>query len=325
MQARSFWIEAPGEGRIREEPLPAPGPGEVRVRTLYSGVSRGTESLVFRGEIPSSVAEAMRAPFQRGDFPGPVCYGYMNVGRVEHGPPDLLGQTVFCLHPHQDHYVVPANAVRPVPAAVPPARAILAANLETAINGVWDAGVGPGDRVTVIGAGVVGSLVAWLCARIPGTETTLVDPLPERRIVAEALGARFSGLDTVPDEADRVFHTSGHPDGLRRALAAAGAEAVITELSWYGTQEVPLPLGAAFHPRRLTLRSSQVGGLPPERRPRWTLARRMDLALRLLDAPELDAVITGETPFHELPECMPALARGDGGPLCHRIRYPETD
>jgi len=322
----AFWTVAPGAGELRTEVLPVLRDGEVRVRTLYSGISRGTESLVFRGEVPASEHQRMRAPFQQGDFPGPVKYGYISVGIVEDGvgaeAAALHGRTVFCLHPHQQRYVVPADAVVPLPEGLPATRAVLAANMETAINAVWDAAPSIGDRIAVIGAGVVGTLVAWLCARIPGTQVELVDIDPGRSALAAALGLAFCGPHSAAAECDLVIHASGSVAGLRSALALAGFEATVVEMSWFGQQTVALPLGEAFHARRLTLRSSQVGHLPPARLPRWTYRRRMELALSLLVDHSLDILISGESDFAGLPDLMPALAAGGTGVLCHRIRYP---
>ena len=319
--ARAFWVTAPGEGAIRPEAVPAPSPDEVLVRTLYSGVSRGTESLVFRGHVPVGEYDRMRAPFQAGHFPAPVKYGYASVGLVEDGPRPLLYRHVFALVPHQTHYCVPASAVHPLPEGVPPERAVLAANLETAINGLWDAAPRLGDRVVVIGAGVVGCLVAWLAGRIPGTEVTLVDVQPSRAAVADRLGVGFAVPDFAPPEADLVIHASGQGAGLALALRLAGSESTIVELSWYGDSHVSVPLGEAFHARRLTLRSSQVGQLPLSQRARWDTRRRMRLALHLLRDEALDVLISGESHFDDLPSVMPILAEGAGDVLCHRIRY----
>ncbi len=306
---------------MREESLPAPGPGDVLVRTLYSGVSRGSEALVFRGEVPVSEYERMRAPFQSGNFPAPVKYGYISVGVVEAGPPSLAGRIVFCLHPHQDRYVVPADAVHPVPDAVPAGRAILAANLETAVNGLWDSAPRIGDRITVIGAGTLGCLIAWLAGQMPGCRVELVDVNPERAEVAEALAVAFATPQQASAEADCVIHTSGSAAGLRRALELAAFEASVTELSWYGSHPVPLPLGAEFHARRLTLRSSQVSAVAPAQRPRWNPRRRMELVLRLLAEDALDTLINSESRFADLATTMPELAAGCGRTLCHRIVY----
>jgi threonine dehydrogenase-like Zn-dependent dehydrogenase len=315
--ARAFWTIAPGVGEIREEVVPAPRPGEVRVRTLYSGISRGTESLVWQGRVPASEHERMRAPFQAGTFPFPVKYGYLNVGQLADS-----GRAVFCLHPHQTEYVVPADAVVPIPDGVAPARAVLAGNLETAINGVWDAELRVGDRVAVVGAGTVGCLVAYLAGRIPGCRVELVDVQPARARIAAALGVAFATPETARPEADVVVHASGAPAGLVTALSLAGQESTVVEMSWYGDRPVELPLGGAFHSRRLTIRSSQVGGLFAAQRARWTLRRRLELALSLLQDPALDVLIDGESRFDELPAILPRLVAGST--LCHRLRYQEA-
>ena len=319
--ARQFWIEAPGRGAIVGARLPPRRDHELSIRTLYSGISRGTEALVFRGEVPPSQYQAMRAPFQEGEFPGPVKYGYSSVGRVVEGPDGLAGQVVFCLYPHQDRYAVPPSAVARVPAGVPPGRAVLAANMETAVNVLWDARPVVGDRIVVVGGGVVGLLCAWLCRGIPGVALTLVDPNPARGPVAAALEIPFRTTPPERDDADLVIHASGHPDGLATALAAAGVEGVIVEASWYGDRSVPLPLGEAFHARRLTVRSSQVGRLAAARTPRWDHARRLALALTLLGDARLDALITGEDRFEDLPRVMARVSQAPGDTLCHRIRY----
>jgi len=324
--ARAFWIRGPGEGEIRATELPPRQPHQVTVRTLFSGVSRGTESLVFQGRVPASQHEAMRAPFQEGDFPGPLTYGYASVGDVVEAPDTeagrhLLGRTVFCLYPHQDVYRVPLEAVRAVPDAVPAGRAVLAANLETAVNACWDAGPQVGDQVVVVGGGVVGLLSAWLCGRVPGTRVRVVDPVPAREAVAEALGLAWSPALPEGTEADLVIHASGTEEGLASALAAAGKEATVLELSWFGDRRVSLPLGEGFHARRLTLRSSQVGTISPGRAPRWDHARRLELALELLADPALDALVSGESAFEELPTTMERLAEGGPDVLCHRVRY----
>jgi NADPH:quinone reductase-like Zn-dependent oxidoreductase len=319
--ARAFWIAAPGRGEIRSEPIREPGHDEVLVETLFSGISRGTETLVFEGRVPTSEHERMRAPFQAGRFPAPVKYGYMSVGRVSHGPEALQGRAVFCLYPHQTRYIVPADAVYALPPDVPAERAVLAANVETAVNALWDGAPRLGDRIAVVGAGTVGCLVAWLAARIPGAEVELIDVDPDKAGAAAALGVPFCLPDRARPEADLVVHASGSPAGLGTALRLAAFEATVLEVSWYGDRQVAAPLGEAFHSRRLTLKSSQVGAVPPDRRARWPLRRRMELALRLLAARELDALIDGESAFEDLPALLPALARASAGRLCHRIRY----
>ncbi|MFF3377569.1 zinc-binding alcohol dehydrogenase [Streptomyces sp. NPDC002680] len=321
--ARAFWIGSPDHGEIRDVEPAAPGEGEVLVRTLFSGVSRGTETLVFRGGVPVSQYAAMRAPFQEGDFPGPVKYGYLNVGVVEEGPDALVGRTVFCLYPHQTRYVVPVGAVTVVPDSVPAERAVLAGTVETAVNALWDAAPLAGDRIAVVGGGMIGCSVAALIARFPGVRVQLVDADPGRAKTAEALGVDFALPQDALGECDLVVHASATEAGLARSLELLGAEGTVIELSWYGDRRVSLPLGEAFHSRRLTVRSSQVGTVSPSARPGRTYADRLALALDLLADPALDALITGESDFEELPDVLPKLASGEIPALCHRVRYSD--
>ncbi|MFB7650811.1 MULTISPECIES: dehydrogenase [unclassified Streptomyces] len=320
-RAHAFWLDSPGRGTIREVELPEPGADDVLVRTLHSGVSRGTETLVFAGRVPENQYGVMRAPFQEGDFPGPVKYGYLNVGVVEEGPDALVGRTVFCLYPHQTRYVVPVAAVTPVPPSVPAARAVLAGTVETAVNALWDAAPLVGDRVAVVGGGMVGCSVAALLARFPGVRVELVDADPARAKVAAALGVGFASPADALGDRDLVVHASATEAGLARSLELLRPEGTVLELSWYGDRPVALPLGEAFHSRRLTLRSSQVGTVSPARGATRTYADRLALALDLLADPALDALVTGESAFAELPDVLPRLASGEIPALCHRVRY----
>lgn len=319
--ARAFWITEPGHGELRAETLPPPGPDDVVVRALFSGISRGTEALVFQGRVPVSEHQRMRAPFQAGQFPAPVKYGYASVGEVERGPGALEGRHVFVLYPHQTRYCVPAAAVHVLPESLPAGRAVLAANLETAVNGLWDARVQPGDRVAVVGAGTVGCLVAWLAGRIPGCAVDLIDINPHRAAMAGVLGVRFVQPADAPSDVDVIVHTSGSHEGLTLALKVAGFESTIVEMSWYGAGAVSIPLGEAFHAKRLTLKSSQVGHVAPSQRARWDTRRRMQLVFGLLAEPALDALITSESDFESLPRVMAQLASAPGDTICHRIKY----
>jgi threonine dehydrogenase-like Zn-dependent dehydrogenase len=324
-EAWAFWLREPGEGEIRPARLRAPGPDDVLVRASWSGVSRGTESLVFSGRVPDSQYEAMRAPFQEGEFPAPVKYGYLSVGVVEEGPGDLLGRTVFCLHPHQTAYVVPASAVTVVPDDVPPRRAVLTGLVETAVNALWDAGPLLGDRVAVVGAGALGCCVARLSAGIPGTTVMLVDVDPSREAVAAALGVGFALPGDAPDGLDLVVHTSATSDGLQRSLEMLAPEGTVIELSWYGDSETTLSLGGAFHSSRLAVRASQVGTVAAPRRGRRTSTDRLRLALELLRDPAFDVLLTGDSAFADLPVVLPRLASGELPALCHSVTYEEGD
>ncbi len=322
LTAKALWYAAAGRAEIRDEPLAAPVASEVRVRALHSAISRGTERLVLAGRVPESEFDRMRAPFMAGAFPFPVKYGYAMVGRAEQGP--LQGRAVFALHPHQTIFNVPAEALTPVPEGVPPARAVLAANMETALNAVWDAAPGPADRIAVVGAGVVGALVAYLCGRLPGAQVTLVDVDPSRVELARTLGVSFAAPDKAPGDCDMVVHASGSAAGLATALGLAGEEATVLEMSWYGTDQVAAPLGAAFHSRRLKLISSQVGKVAPSHRPRWSYARRLAAALDLLKDPKLDALLAPSIKFADLPSRLPDILSPQGGTLCQVVDYPSA-
>jgi hypothetical protein len=320
--AEALWYSGPGRSDIRREVLAPPAADEVRVRALHGAVSRGTESLVLAGRVPRSEYQRMRAPFMAGSFPFPVKYGYATVGRIEGGPETLRGRTVFTLYPHQTLFNIPASAAVMVPDDVPQRRAVLAANMETALNAMWDAAPGPADRIAVIGAGVVGALVAYLCGRLPGAEVTLVDINPRRAELAQALGVGFAEPETATGECDLVVHASGNPAGLGAALALAGDEATVLEMSWYGDTTVTAPLGGAFHSRRLRLMSSQVGKIAPSHRPRWSHGRRLAAALALLTDARLDALLAPAVEFHDLPRRLPDVLGPDSGVLCQSITYP---
>lgn len=323
-EALAFWVREPCVGEIRPVSLPDPGTGDVVVTTLHSAVSRGTETLVFRGGVPASQYATMRAPFQDGDFPGPVKYGYLNVGVVESGPSQLQDRTVFCLYPHQTRYVVPASSVVVVPDDVPPARAVLAGTLETAVNALWDAAPLVGDRVTVVGAGMVGCCVARLLARFPGADVTLVDVDADRAKIAATLGVDFALPSDAAGGRDLVVHTSATSAGLQQSLDLLAPEGTVIDLSWYGDRDVTLSLGGAFHSSRLSIRASQVGVVAPARRATRTTSDRLALALDLLRDPAFDALLTGASRFEELPDVMARLANGSLPALCHSITYGTT-
>jgi threonine dehydrogenase-like Zn-dependent dehydrogenase len=321
LDAVAFWATAAGTGELRPESVGRPAAGEVLVRTLYTGISRGTESIVLRGEVPESERDRMRAPFQAGALPFPVKYGYLNVGIVEDGPADLVGVTVFTLFPHQSAFVVPVDAVARVPAGVPARRALLAGAVETAVNVLWDAAPRVGDRITVVGAGMIGCSIARLASGIPGTEVTLVDVDPAKSGVAASLGAGFASPAEAAGDRDVVIEASGTPEGLQLALRLAPTDGEVVVASWFGSRPVSLELGADFHSRRLTIRSSQVGAVASSRRARRTTGQRLALAMNLLTDPGYDALLTGASPWTELPEVMASIADGSRDGLCHTIDW----
>jgi NADPH:quinone reductase-like Zn-dependent oxidoreductase len=322
LRAEALWYVAPGRAEIRSEALAPPGPGEVRLRATLSALSRGTERLVFSGMVPESEYDRMRAPFMGGAFPFPVKYGYAMVGRVERGPAELQNRLCFALYPHQTTFNLAAENIVPLPERLPPERAVLAANMETALNGIWDGEAEKARKIAVVGAGVLGLLVARLCVRMPGKQVTVVDIEPARGEIARKLGVGFATPEAAPGDCDLVIHTSASEAGLATALALAAFEATVLELSWYGAKEVRVPLGGAFHSQRLKLVSSQVGHLAASRRETWTRRRRLEEALRLLDDPVLDALIAPPIAFADLPKKLPDILNPASGVLCQLIRYP---
>ncbi|MEV8040764.1 dehydrogenase [Arthrobacter sp. NPDC080082] len=322
--ATAYWTVGPEQGELRTEDLPAPGPGEALVRSLYSGISKGTEMVVHHARVPDCVADAMAAPHQEGSFPGPVKFGYLSVGVVEAGPDGWQGKTVFCLHPHQDRYVVPVTSLTEVPDGVPARRAVLTGTVETAVNALWEAGPRLGDRVAVIGAGLVGGMVAKLLAGFPLERLQLIDIDPAKRAFADALGVEFSHPDDAAGDCDIVIHCSASQAGLERALQLVGDEGEIIEMSWYADRSVSLPLGEDFHARRLSIRASQVGVVARARRHRRTTADRLNLAVSLLRDPVFEAFLTGTSRFEELPDVVQRLSDGTLDALCHVIEYPHT-
>ena len=322
--ARALWTIAPGQAELRAEALPARGADQALLRMLASGISRGTERLVLAGKVPENQWGVMRCPLQAGEFPFPVKYGYSAVARVIEGAAELQGKRVFCLHPHQDVFLAPAAMCIPIPDAVPDRRAVLGANMETALNILWDAQPLPGERALVIGAGVVGLLVAYLLARIPAMAVTIIDPDASRRAIAEQFGVTFATPEAAPTDQELIIHASANPAGLRQALQCAAFEARIIEASWFGAQEVALPLGEAFHSRRLRLISSQVGAVAPAMRGRRSFGDRMAQALSLLADPALEALVGPATRFEDLPAALPGLlnpAPGQPAPLCPLVTY----
>ncbi|MET4618675.1 threonine dehydrogenase-like Zn-dependent dehydrogenase [Arthrobacter sp. 2762] len=323
-EAQAYWVTESGHGELRPEAIPTPGPKEALVRTLYSGVSRGTERVVHEGRVPERVADLMHAPHQEGDFPGPVKYGYLSVGVVEEGPDNWIGKTVFSLHPHQDFYVVPTNQLTAIPDDVPARRAVLTGIVEVAINALWEAGPRLGDRVAVVGGGLVGGVLAAILRKYPLGRLQLVDADTDKRDLAEKLNINFALPDEAENDCDIVFHCSASNEGLKLSLQLAGDDSEVIELSWFADKEVTLPLGEDFHARRLTIRSSQVGAVALPRRHRRTNAQRLQLAAATLKDPVFDTFLSSECQFQNLPTTLVKLFEKPGG-FCHVVAYPKPE
>jgi threonine dehydrogenase-like Zn-dependent dehydrogenase len=321
LAASALWYVGPGQIELRPETLLQPSADQVLVATEFSGVSRGTERLIMAGKVGQSEWERMRAPLQAGSFPYPVKYGYCATGLVEQGPKELLGRRVFVLHPHQTRFLAPASMATPLPDGLPSRRATLAANMETALNAVWDSGAGPADKIVVVGGGIVGLLIAYIAAGLPGADVTVVDLATERAIIAQSFEAKFATPDKCPEDADVVFHATASAPGLATAINSAGFEGTVVEVSWFGDGATPVPLGGAFHSRRLKLVSSQVGHVATSRRARWSYRRRLEAALALLQDDRLDALITEEIAFTDAPAQLPALLSPAAKGLAPIIRY----
>ncbi|GHC69123.1 zinc-dependent alcohol dehydrogenase [Limoniibacter endophyticus] len=320
LEASALWLEKPGEAALRQEHLPQPADDQIVLRSRFGAISRGTEALVFKGQVPESEWQRMECLHQDGDFGFPVKYGYCLVGEIEAGPHDMIGKRGFCLHPHQTRALLKVETFHPIPEAVPSRRAVLAANMETALNIVWDAGIATGTRLCVFGAGVVGLLVARIAAKIPGVQVTMVDIDDAKQEIAEAFGCRFANADTLSGEFDVLVNVSASGEALQLAIDNAALEAKIVEASWYGEKTVELRLGGPFHSKRLSIISSQVGLVAASRRGQVDAKRRMQIALSLLDDPLLDLLFSGETPFDALPARYGVIL-ADKSTLCHRVIY----
>lgn len=322
-EARALIYRARGVAAVEPVALPALGRGMIEVATSHSGLSRGTERLVFHGRVPEAEWQRMRAPHQVGDFPFPVRYGYAAVGRVT-APADssLIGRDVFCLHPHQTRFRVAADAVVPIPAPVSPSRAVLAANMETALNALWDAPLRPGARVLVVGMGMVGALLVALLGKRPDMSVTVTDVRPDSAAPLFDKFVKIASPGDVPARAfDLAFHSSASAGGLATALDALDFEGTLVELSWYGDRPVEVALGDNFHANRLRIVSSQVGHVAPVRRATTSRRDRLALALAALDDPLLDRLITEEVAFERLPERLPVLLGPSAPGVGVRIVY----
>lgn len=301
----------------------------VLIETLYSGISRGTESLVYHGKVPISEANRMRCPHQTGDFTYPVSYGYACVGKVIETQSDVSqikkDDIVFVLHPHQDIFCVPEEACNLVPATLTPSRAVLSANMETALNAVWDAEISGTSNHMVIGAGVVGLLTAFVLKSLSGHSPILIDINTAKKPIAEKLGLAFHTPDEIAQknlaEMERLFNTSASEKGLQLAIEQSGFEAKILEMSWYGDKAVNLRLGGEFHSKRLQIISSQVGHIAPAKRETHGYSDRMQEAMKLLSDDKLDALLEPEIMFEALPDHLHDIFNKNSSALCQLVKY----
>jgi 2-desacetyl-2-hydroxyethyl bacteriochlorophyllide A dehydrogenase len=313
LEARALWFTAPRTAELRPERVPPPGPGEVRVKTIASAISHGTEMLVYRGEVPTDLP--LDLPTLAGDFSFPIKYGYASVGRVldagvEHLSPDDL---VFVHHPHQEAFVVPADLPVRLPEGLDPTVGLFFANLETALNVVHDTPLRLGETALVFGQGVVGLLVTQLVKRAGADRVLAVDPIQKRRNLALDAGADEAfepGEDlhqrvleaTAGRGADVAVEASSSGAALQAAVDAVATEGTVVVASWYGTKPVSLSLGGHFHRGRVRLRSSQVGRMNPELGSRWDRARRTETVHGLLPRLRLKGLISHQIPFEKAPE-----------------------
>lgn len=336
--ATALWFPRARTVELRREVLPAPGPGEVRVRALASGLSHGTEMLVYRGEVPAGTGLDLST--LRGSFAFPISYGYASVGRVVSAAEDVdaprPGDLVFVHHPHQTGYVVPASLPVILPADLPPELGVFLANVETAINVMLDAHPRLGERVVIFGQGVVGLLLTQLARRTGVERIVTVDPIPLRRELSLRVGADVSLApgDSVAAKlrdltggvgADLAVEASGNPAALAAALNCVAAEGTVVVSSWYGTKEVTLPLGEAFHRGRIRLVSSQVGSIDPALTARWNHRRRLDLARDLLPTLLLAPLITHRVPFVDAAEAYALVDRHHGESVQVVLSYGGED
>jgi 2-desacetyl-2-hydroxyethyl bacteriochlorophyllide A dehydrogenase len=322
--ATAVWFPRRRAVELREEEVPSVGPDEIRVRTLASGISQGTEMLVYRGDVDSGLA--LDLPTLSGSFALPIKYGYASVGQIEEAGSQIgledsrfqgqrikEGDLVFVHHPHQTEFVVPASMAVVLPETLDPECGVFFANAETALNVVLDAHPRLGDRIVIFGQGVVGLLITQM-TRLAGARPIIaVEPAKKRQELS-----RLAGADAVLDPqenlgeqvrdltdgigADIVIEASGNPEALTQALDCAATQGMVVVCSWYGTKSVSVPLGGHFHRGRLRIVSSQIGMLDPGIQPRWSRDRRASTARDLLEQLELLPLITHRIPFADAAE-----------------------
>ncbi len=283
MDAHALWHVDPAHSVLRQQTLGKLTPGECLVKTRFSMVSLGTERLVCKGGMSPEAYGPMTVPYMQGAFSFPLTYGYSLTGEVIDGPQEWLGERVHAMHPHQDLCVIHSHDLTVVPGNVPLDRAVLASNLETAVNGVWDGQPIMGQRVLVIGYGLIGALIAHLVKPIPGIELHIHDIRGSRKELAIANGHHvWDAAESQPGDYDLIFHTSASSAGLQFAIDHTREEGRVIEMSWYGNQTVNLDLGASFHYGRNRIISSQVSRIASPALPHFDHHRRKSLIFQLL-------------------------------------------
>ena len=308
----AYWVVSPNEGAIQPVPDPTPVlPGHSLVRAVAAGISPGTERLVASGRISADQDTVMGCRYMEGSFALPVKYGYSLVGIGITGA--LQGHRVFTMHPHQTLACVQDDHTVILPDHIGDARATLFPNLETAVNGVWDAALRPAEQAVVVGAGPVGLLLAFVLRRETGTPTIVMEPDADRAAFAADLP--WVGEVLSPQDADGAhdvaLHASGSPAGLQSALDTVGFEGRVIDLSWYGSTPVTLDLGTAYHHDRKRIQASQVGTVAPNHRGPDGHRVRNEAVLDLLKDDGLDALMARPEPFHQLPTLMQRVYSGD--------------
>lgn len=320
-QPTALWHLSETHSEIRQIPSVLFLEGYCEIKALYSLISTGTERLVASGKVPEELHASMQVPYMEGSFSLPVKYGYSLVGEVVDGPENLKRKIVHLLHPHQDYCVVLAEDVFVIPREIPSQRAILASNLETALNALWDSGVSAGDKVMVAGFGIIGSLVVRLLTLMPAVQVMVIDTDPNRKKLAETMGFSTAHAEELDADFDLAFHCSGHETGLQTCIDKAGPEGKVIEMSWYGNKPVTLNLGGTFHSQRKSIISSQVSSLPASKQARWNFYRRKQVVFELLKNPAFDQHIAATIAFQELPALFEKIRKGQTDALSYGVSY----
>lgn len=325
LSAESFWIRKKNNSFIKKHSISIPQNNEVLVKTIYSGISYGTEKIVYSGNVPKSQRSLMRCPYQEGEFGSNVKYGYMNVGKVMNGPSKLVNRYVYTLYPHQTQYVLPLEELTFIPKLIPIKRCLLTANMETAINAMWDTLPTCGDKILIIGAGIVGFLMAYILMTIIGIEILLIDTDKEKSKIAKIFGIKFSCSIPKSYNANIIYECSGNPSVIDILSSHVNDETVICIMSWYGNSVSNINFGNEFFSKRTKILFSQVAKVSHNRDKYWNNKKRKDLAISLLNDDKLDNLIEKDMiSFHDLPEFFSNTARHNKF-FCKVIDYGEEN